>query len=63
MQLVGRQRWLDSGAPIRCAYCQERFDGEAHHSADGRYFCSLVCEESAIERQTPEQRLRLVQWS
>ena len=61
MQLVGKQRWLDSGAPLRCALCHKRFDAMARHGGDGRYYCSTSCEDDAARVQSPEQRLRLVQ--
>jgi hypothetical protein len=55
-----RSRYLNGGAPQRCAQCRELFDGEAHRGISGAYYCSPECRIWNADDLTEENAARRV---
>lgn len=39
-------RFVNGGSPIRCSYCEEKFDGTAYRGDNGKYYCSQLCRDA-----------------
>jgi hypothetical protein len=59
--MVTSSRYLMTGSPIGCAFCNEAFrprDGyvEFWRTSDGKHFCSEFCADDAEEAQFRKRR-------
>jgi len=46
MPMLGKSRYMLSGSPRNCAFCNEPLKEEAHRRGE-RYFCNELCADAA----------------